>query len=268
MPKSLTEPNAAETQRIAKRIARAGVCSRREAEALILDGRVTVNGKTIESPALDVGPDDVIMVDRQRVPDAEPTRLFRYHKPRGEITAASDPDGRTTIYASIPPSLPRLMPIGRLDIGSEGLLLLTNDGELKRRLELPATGWIRRYRCRVYGEVDEKRLAALANGVTVEGVVYGPIDARLVGSEPGEGDNRWMSVSLREGKNREVRRVMAHLGLQVSRLMRLAYGPFQLGSLERRRIEEVPTKVLREQLGTAKPGAATAKPRRSRGPAR
>ncbi|HKF64053.1 MAG TPA: pseudouridine synthase [Dongiaceae bacterium] len=248
-------------ERIAKRIARAGLCSRREAEAWIAAGRVVVDGEKITSPALVVGPATRILVDGKPLPAAEPTRLFRYHKPRGLLTTARDPEGRETIYDKLPKELPRLMPIGRLDLTSEGLLLLTNDGELKRKLELPVTGWLRRYRARVNGHVDPAKLAGLAKGVTVEGVDYGPIRASL---DRQQGDNAWLTLSLAEGKNREIRRVCEHLGYPVSRLIRIAYGPFQLGHLEKGEVEEVQPKVLREQLGGAKSpdqsGRARAKP--------
>jgi 23S rRNA pseudouridine2605 synthase len=233
-------------ERIAKRIARAGLCSRREAEAWIAAGRVVVDGEKITSPALVVGPATRILVDGKPLPAAEPTRLFRYHKPRGLLTTARDPEGRETIYDKLPKDLPRLMPIGRLDLTSDGLLLLTNDGELKRKLELPVTGWLRRYRVRVNGHVDPAKLAGLAKGVTVEGIDYGPIRASL---DRQQGDNAWLTLSLAEGKNREIRRVCEHLGYPVSRLIRIAYGPFQLGHLEKGEVEEVQPKVLREQLG-------------------
>ncbi len=243
----MSEAAAAAGERIAKRIARAGLCSRREAEVWIRAGRIAVDGHTLDTPACVVTAEQTVTVDGSPLPDALPTRLFRYHKPRGVLTAAQDPDGRPTIYDTLPPGLPRLMPIGRLDLNSEGLLLLTNDGALKRRLELPRTGWLRRYRVRAYGRVDERKLAELARGITVGEVAYGPIEARL---DRLQGDNLWLTMGLREGRNREVRRVLEHLGLQVNRLIRMAYGPFQLGALQRRAIEEVPRKVLREQLGS------------------
>ncbi len=235
-------------ERIAKVIARAGLCSRREAERLIAQGRVTLDGAVLDSPAVTVGPAARIAVDGDALPAAAPTRLWRYHKPAGILTTASDPQGRTTLYDRLPAALPRVMPIGRLDINSEGLLLLTNDGGLKRRLELPATGWARRYRVRVYGRVEEQALAALAKGVTVEGVDYGAITARV---DSRSGANSWLTMALSEGKNREIRRVCEHLGLQVNRLIRIAYGPFQLGKLAPGGLEEVPAKVLAEQLGAA-----------------
>lgn len=232
-------------ERIAKWLARAGVASRRDAEKLLADGVVQVNGARIDHPATFVQPDDVVQV-RGRVVDApDRPRLWRYHKPEGLVTTHKDPEGRPTVFAALPPGLPRVVSVGRLDLGSEGLLLLTNDGALARRLELPANGWIRRYRARAWGPVDPGALARLAQGVTVEGVRYGPIEAQL---EVRKGENVWLSVSLREGRNREVRRVLAHLGLQVSRLIRVAYGPFQLGVLARGAVDEVPGKVLREQL--------------------
>jgi 23S rRNA pseudouridine2605 synthase len=238
--------DAAEGERIAKLIARAGLCSRRDAEAWIGARRVAVDGVVLSSPALRVRPGQRITVDGKPLPAAEATRLFRYHKPKGVVTSARDPEGRATIYDTLPEGLPRLMPVGRLDLSSEGLLLLTNDGALKRRLELPSTGWLRRYRARAFGEVDDRRLKALAQGVTIDGIAYGPIEARL---DRTQGDNAWVTLSLREGKNREVRRVLEHVGLTVNRLIRMAYGPFQLGHLAKRAVEEVPPKVLREQVG-------------------
>ncbi len=234
-------------ERIAKVIARAGVCSRRDAERLIEDGRVAVDGKTIRSAALNVTDANTITVDGEPLAAPERSRLWRFHKPRGVITAARDPQGRTTVDALLPNDMPRVMPIGRLDYPSEGLLLLTNDGALKRHLELPATGWIRRYRARVYGELDLDALKGLARGITVEGVQYGPIEVEV--EHAGSARNAWLSVALREGKNREVRKVLAHLGLQVNRLIRVAYGPFQLGTLKEGGVEEVGAKVLKEQLG-------------------
>ncbi|MCR9220551.1 MAG: rRNA pseudouridine synthase [Alphaproteobacteria bacterium] len=251
-------------QRIAKAMARAGLCSRRDAERWIEAGRVQVNGRAIDSPALTVGPEDAVLVDGKPLPAPEPARLWRYHKPRGLVTSARDEQGRATVFDNLPDRLPRVVSIGRLDINSEGLLLLTNDGELARRLELPSTGWVRRYRVRVHGRVDADRLASLADGVTVEGVRYGPIRAEL---EAQQASNAWVTVSLQEGKNREVRRVMEHLGYTVNRLMRVAYGPFQLGRLNAGEVEEVSPRILREQLGEAKRivpgkgGAAKAKPK-------
>lgn len=234
-------------ERIAKRIARAGLCSRREAERWVAAGRVAVDGKTLESPAFNVLPGALVTIDGKPIPEAEPTRLWRFHKPAGTLTTNRDPQGRQTVFDVLPADLPRVVTVGRLDFNSEGLLLLTNDGEVARRLEHPNTGWRRRYRVRVHGAVDEDRLASLAHGITVEGVRYGPIDARL---EREQRANAWMSVSLSEGKNREVRRICDHLGLQVTRLIRVSYGPFQLGNLPRGEVAEVPKKALAEQLGS------------------
>ncbi len=235
-------------ERIAKVMARAGLCSRRDAERWIAEGRVRVNGEVLTTPAVTVGPDNDIMVNGKKLPKAERARLWRYHKPEGLVTTHRDERGRPTVFAALPADLPRLVSIGRLDLGSEGLLLLTNDGALARRLELPATGWVRRYKVRVHGFVDPARLAALARGTTVNGIAYGPIRAEI---ERQQGSNAWLTLSLHEGKNREVRRVLEHLGYPVARLLRLAYGPFQLGHLARGMIEEVPKKVLAEQLGNS-----------------
>ena len=251
MPKPHAEPSEPKTgERIAKVIARAGVCSRRDAEKLIAAGRVAVNGSTISSPALNVSDDVIVTVDGKPIPSLMPTRLWRYHKPAGLVTSHRDPEGRPTVFASLPPSLPRVVSVGRLDINSEGLLLLTNDGELARRLELPAQGWTRRYRVRVHGDVTQKDLDRLANGVTVEGVRYGPVTAEL---ERTKGHNSWATVSLKEGKNREVKRLMEHLGLKVARLIRVSFGPFHLGHLPEGQVDEIPGKVWREQLGMQKP---------------
>ena len=242
-------------ERVAKVIARAGLCSRRDAERLIAAGRVAVNGRTLDSPAVTVRPGDRISVDGEALPAAAPTRLWRYHKPRGQVTTARDPQGRPTVFEALPAELPRVMPVGRLDINSEGLLLLTNDGALKRRLELPETGWVRRYRVRVHGTPNPEAVAALAQGLTVAGVAYGPIRAVV---ERRTGRNAWLSVALSEGRNREVRRVMEHLGLTVNRLIRVSYGPFQLGRLPPGGVAEVPRKILLEQLGPAGTGSPAA----------
>jgi len=236
-------------ERIAKRLARAGLCSRREAEAWIRAGRVAVDGKVLDSPAVTVTDASAIAVDGKPIPEAEPTRLWRYHKPPGLVTTTRDPQGRPTVFDRLPADMPRVMTVGRLDLSSEGLLLLTNDGELARRLELPATGWLRRYRVRVRGQVDPKRLEALEAGITVDGVRYGPIRATLDRQMP---NNAWLTVSLAEGRNREVRRVCEHLGWPVLRLIRIAYGPFQLGQLAPGAVAEVPRKILREQTGGGK----------------
>jgi 23S rRNA pseudouridine2605 synthase len=237
-------------ERIAKWLARAGVASRRDAEKMIAEGRVKLGGKVVETPATFITPGDHVAVDGKQVAAAERTRLFRYHKPDGLVTTHRDPQGRPTVFEKLPPGLPRLVSVGRLDLTSEGLLLLTNDGALARKLELPSNGWLRRYRVRVHGRVDETALANLERGVTIEGVQYGPIEAGL---DARQGTNSWLTVSIKEGKNREIRRVMAHMGLEVTRLIRTAYGPFQLGILPRGAVEEVNAKVLREQLGLDAP---------------
>ena len=233
-------------ERIAKVMARAGLCSRRDAERWIAQGRVKVEGKVLTSPAVTVMPGARILIDGKPLPAIEPPRLFRYHKPRGLMTTHKDPQGRPTVFERLEGELPRLISIGRLDFDSEGLLLLTNDGGLARRLALPATGWVRRYRARVHGAVDPARLAALAKGTTVDGIAYGPIKATL---DRQKGENAWLTLALAEGKNRELRRVLEHLGWPVSRLIRVSYGPFQLGHLPRGTVEEVPRKIMREQLG-------------------
>ncbi|NVO16791.1 MAG: rRNA pseudouridine synthase, partial [Rhodoplanes sp.] len=239
-------PAPPDGDRIAKVMARAGLCSRRDAEAWIEAGRVAVNGTVITSPALDVTRNDRITVDGEPLPAAERTRLFLYYKPVGLVTTSFDPEGRPTIFDALPEDLPRLISVGRLDIGTEGLLLLTNDGGLARLLELPATGWLRRYRVRAHGEVDQAALDALKGGLEVEGVQYGPIEATL---DRAQGSNVWITMAIREGKNREIRNVLDTLGLQVNRLIRVSYGPFQLGELLDGDIEEIKTRVLREQLG-------------------
>jgi 23S rRNA pseudouridine2605 synthase len=234
-------------ERIAKVIARAGAASRRDAERLIAAGRVAVNGATIDSPALNVTARDVVAIDGVPLAAPERARLFRFHKPLRCIVAARDPEGRPTIYDALPPGLPRLMPVGRLDWNSEGLLLLTNDGGLKRHLELPATAWIRRYRVRAFGmPPDAAAIARLEAGIEIDGVRYGRIETVI---DRRQGDNVWLTMSLREGRNREIRRVLERLGLQVNRLIRVAYGAFQLGQLAPGAIEEVPPKVLRDMIG-------------------
>lgn len=233
-------------ERIAKIVSRAGLCSRRDAEEWIVQGRVAVNGRVINSPALDITANDVVTVDGKPLPERERTRLFLYHKPRGLMTTHSDPEGRPTVFDNLPENLPRLISVGRLDFNTEGLLLLTNDGGLARALELPDTGWLRRYRVRAHGEVKQAQLDELKKGIEVDGVKYGSIDATL---ERDKGANVWIVFAIREGKNREVRNVMAHLGLEVNRLIRVSYGPFQLGELKEAQVEEIKTRVLREQLG-------------------
>jgi 23S rRNA pseudouridine2605 synthase len=235
-----------EGERIAKVMARAGLCSRREAESWIAAGRVAVNGATIKSPALNIGADDAVAVDGKPLPKAERTRLFLYHKARGLVTTHADPEGRPTIFGKLPKDLPRLISVGRLDLSTEGLLLLTNDGGLARVLELPETGWLRRYRVRAHGAVTQLQLDALRKGVTVDGVRYGEIEATL---DRHQGANSWLTFAIREGKNREVRNVLEHLGLRVNRLIRVSFGPFQLGELPEGGIEEIRTRHLREQLG-------------------
>ena len=251
-PEDLAAPEetAGRGERIAKYLARAGIASRRDAEKLIAEGKVKLAGQVVSSPATFVQPGDVLTVGGRPVAAPKRTRLFRYHKPAGLVTTHRDERGRTTVFEELPAGLPRLVSIGRLDLTSEGLLLLTNDGALARQLELPANGWLRRYRVRVHGAVDERTLATLAQGLTVEGVRYGPIQAGL---DSRQGANAWLTVALQEGKNREIRRVMQHLGLAVNRLIRTAYGPFQLGNLPRGAAEEVNAKVLRDQLGLDAP---------------
>ncbi len=242
-------------ERIAKWLARAGVASRRDAEKLIAEGKVALNGKPIDHPATFVGPGDIVQVAGRAVDAPARPRLWRYHKPEGLVTTHRDPEGRPTVFERLPAALPRVISVGRLDLASEGLLLLTNDGGLARRLELPANGWLRRYRARVSAfALDEQRLTGLAEGITVDGTRYGPIEA---GIDSRRGDNAWLTLALREGRNREVRCVLAALGMDVSRLIRVGYGPFQLGLLPRGAVEEVNGKVLREQVpDLPKPGRA------------
>lgn len=232
--------------RIAKVMARSGLCSRREAEAWIAAGRVVLNGKTLTTPAVTVGPSDRIEVDGAPLPARERTRLWLYHKPRGVLTAARDPEGRPVLRDALPEELKAVNPVGRLDFNTEGLLLLTNDGGLKRVLELPSTGWLRRYRVRAFGSAPEDKLDAARKGMTIEGVQYGPMEVAV---ERQQGDNQWLTVGLREGKNREVKVVLGALGLQVNRLIRISYGPFKLGELEPGAVQEIRSRVLRDQLG-------------------
>jgi 23S rRNA pseudouridine2605 synthase len=242
-------PNA-EGERVAKALARAGVASRREVERLIAAGRVSLNGEVLDTPAVKIGPGDVLKVDGKVVGEPEPVRVWRYHKPAGLMTTHNDPKGRPTVFEHLPPGLPRVISIGRLDLNSEGLLLLTNDGALARALELPANGLVRRYRARARGHTTQAKLDRLMDGLTVDGVRYGPIEARLdKAKEGGTGANLWITVTLSEGKNREVRRVLEALDLTVNRLIRQSYGPFQLGALVAGEAEEIGPRVIREQLG-------------------
>lgn len=244
----MTENTAPEGERIAKFLARAGVASRREAERLIEQGVVTVDGETLTTPAVKVTPEMDIRVDGTRVGAPEAPRLWRYHKPAGLVTTHKDPQGRPTVFEALQGRLPRVVSVGRLDLTTEGLLLLTNAGALSRRLELPSTGWTRRYRVRAYGRTSQRDLDRLKDGVEIDGIAYGPIRASL---DQHQGGNVWITLSITEGKNREVRNVMRHLGLHVNRLIRTAYGPFQLGKLAKGAVEEVSGKQLKEQLGKA-----------------
>jgi 23S rRNA pseudouridine2605 synthase len=243
----MTGAAAPKGERVAKLMARAGLCSRREAERWIAEGRVSLDGRVLESPAVVATAESDLRVDGKPIPQREPARLWRYHKPAGLVTTHRDEKGRPTVFERLPPELPRVVSVGRLDLTSEGLLLLTNDGGLARALELPSRGWTRRYRVRVHGAVEAPRLKSLEKGLMLDGVSYGPIRAEL---ERAQGSNAWLTMALQEGKNREIRRVLTHLGLDVTRLIRVAYGPFQLGHLARGGVEEVPRRVLREQLGT------------------
>ncbi len=233
-------------ERIAKVIARAGICSRRDAEKLIDDGKVSVNGKLLTTPAFFVEASDRILVNKKPLPQQVETRLWCYHKPRGLLTSHRDPQGRKTVFDNLPENLPRVVSVGRLDINSEGLLLLTTDGALSRKLELPSTAWTRRYRVRAHGKIDQAELDKLSKGIAVDGVKYGGIDATL---ERVQGHNVWILVAIKEGKNREIRKVFEHLGLKVNRLIRISYGPFQLGDLKAGEVKEVPPRILRDQLG-------------------
>ncbi|MEM9724210.1 MAG: pseudouridine synthase [Pseudomonadota bacterium] len=258
---------------MAKVLSRAGVASRRDAERLIEAGRVAVNGRRLDSPAVRVAPSDLVEVDGRPIAEPEPPRLWRYHKPAGVVTSARDEQGRPDLSAALPQGLPRVMPVGRLDLSSEGLLLLTNDGGLKRNLELPAAGWLRRYRVRVRGRPSAERLAPLKEGIAVPGprgerVLYQPMEISLDPPQPGRAGaaNAWLTVGLREGRNREIRRAMEAVGLSVNRLIRIAHGPFQLGDLPAGAVDEVRAKTLRAALGVAAESPA-ARERRNR-PAR
>lgn len=234
-------------ERLAKFMAHSGVCSRRDAEDLIKQKRVTVNGEIIDTPAFKVEGSEKILLDGEKLPEIEQTRLWLYHKPAGLLTTHKDTEARATVFDHLPAGLPRVISVGRLDLNSEGLLLLTNNGELSRKLELPENGWSRRYKVRVHGFVNKNKLADLAKGATVDGINYGPVKAEL---ESQNGTNSWLIVTLNEGKNREVRKLMKSIGLEVARLIRLSYGPFQLGNLKKGEVREVPQKVLKEQLGS------------------
>lgn len=261
--------------RIAKAIARAGVCSRRDAERLIAEGKVVVNATTLREPGQTVGPGDRIVVDGVPIARPEPPQLWRYHKPRGRMTTHRDPQGRPTVFDALPEDMPRVISVGRLDFNTEGLLLLTTDGELARHLELPSTGWLRRYRVRALGSVTPERLAGLSRGVTIDGVRYGPVEAAI---DSQQGSNTWLTIGLREGKNREVRNILASLELTVNRLIRVSYGPFQLLDLKPGAVELVKRRTLMGQLGPAfadqlglKPAAETSRrapsgPRQKKGP--
>jgi 23S rRNA pseudouridine2605 synthase len=239
----ITEP-----MRIAKAMARAGLCSRREAERWIADGRVSVNGKLLKTPACEVGPTDKVIVDGRALPSAEPVKLWRYHKPKGIVTTHNDPQGRPTVFDKLPPEMERVISIGRLDFNTEGLLLLTNDGGLARYMELPATGWARRYRVRAKGRVTAADLEKLKSGVEIDGVQYGPVEGAI---DSVQGANMWLTIAIREGKNREVRKILEHLGVEVNRLIRVSFGPFQLLDLGPGSVEQVKRRTLSEQLGPA-----------------
>lgn len=264
----MTSNDTPQGDRIAKVLSRVGVASRREAERMIAEGRIKVNGAVIDSPALNVTDRDRIMVDNKPIAAAEEPRLWLYHKPAGLVTTERDEKDRPTVFGAMPEDMPRVMSVGRLDLNSEGLLLLTNDGALKRQLELPSTGWLRRYRVRIKGSVSEPQLEKLRAGITVEGVNYKPM---IVTFDRQQGANAWLTVSLREGKNREIRRAMEAIGVVVNRLIRVSYGPFQLGNLKAGEVEEIKRRVLRDQLGLDPDMQPAAKPRlrpqRSRKPA-
>jgi 23S rRNA pseudouridine2605 synthase len=245
----MSDHEIGEGDRIAKVLARAGVCSRRDAERLIAEGRVTVDGEKLSTPAVKVKPGAKITVDGKPVKAPERARLWRYHKPKGLVTTHRDEKGRPTVFEQLPPAMPRVISVGRLDYNSEGLLLLTNDGELARKLELPASGWLRRYRVRVFGKLTQEDMSGLLRGVTIDGVKYQPVEAKL---DRQQGGNAWATIALKEGKNREVRRLMENIGVKVNRLIRVTFGPFHLGQLKEGEVDELPTKAFREALGIKK----------------
>lgn len=267
----MSQSDTPKGDRIAKILSRAGVASRREAERMIAAGRIAVNGKNIDSPALNVTDSDTITVDGAPIKAPEPPRLWLFHKPTGLVSTDSDEKGRETIYSALPQDMPRVMSVGRLDLNSEGLLLLTNDGGVKRKLELPATGWLRRYRVRVNGRPTDEMLAPLRKGLTVEGERFQPMTVTL---DRQQGANAWLTIGLREGKNREIRRALSDIGLTVNRLIRISYGPFQLGELKLGAVEEVRRRILRDQLGLdsetpdASPPTRATRTRRARPPQR
>lgn len=236
----------AKGERIAKWLARAGIASRREAEAMIAEGKISLNSEPVTQPATFVQEQDIVRVDGKIISPPDRTRLWRYHKPVGLITTHKDPEGRKTVFEALPETMPRVISVGRLDLNSEGLLLLTNDGALARKLEMPSSQWTRRYRVRVFGTINQDDFNKLKKGITVEGIHYAPIDVKI---DSQKGNNTWLTVSLQEGRNREIRRVMQHINLQVNRLIRIAYGPFQLGTLPKGDLDEVTFKVIKEQIG-------------------
>ena len=240
----LTKSN--ETERIAKKLSRAGVCSRREAERWIAEGRIKVNNVILSTPATNVSEKDKILVDNIPLPKPSLSKIWRFHKPKGCLVTENDPKGRKTIFQILPKSLPRVISVGRLDYDSEGLLLLTNDGAISRKLELPSTGWLRKYKVRVHGIVDKSALLKIKDGIKLDNFKTGPIEASL---EIQKGTNAWILIGIREGKNREIRRIMDHLGYPVNRLIRLSYGPFQLGNLKSGEVSEINKNVIKNQLG-------------------
>ncbi len=252
--------------RIAKVLSRAGVASRREAERMIEAKRVSVNGKVIDSPALNVTETDKIAVDGKPIGKPDEPRIWLYHKPSGLVTTERDEKGRDTVFDALPDGLPRVMSVGRLDLNSEGLLLMTNDGALKRKLELPSTGWLRRYRVRIKGSLSEASLDRLRNGISVDGINYQPMDVTF---DRQQGANAWLTIALREGKNREIRRAIEAVGATVNRLIRVSYGPFQLGNLKAGEIEEVKQRVVKDQLGLReRPKPKRTRSKRGKKPAR